>query len=99
MIVDIGTGNTRAGVALANGDCISVSTVETSYYNDDLYPDATTFSPTEMWENVLKVSKDVLSRAKDVKIKAITATSGRQGIVLIDNQMTPYLGLPNIDNR
>src|SRR5699024_2853896 len=40
-----------------------------------------------------------LKETGNIKIEAITSTSQREGIVLIDNRGTPLLGIPNVDNR
>src|SRR5690606_40996725 len=41
----------------------------------------------------------VLAEAGPVQITAITATSQREGIVVLDNEGSPIIGMSNHDNR
>lgn len=97
LIIDVGTGNTRAAVVTNDGDIISESRLNTEYIYEDA--DACHFVPQELWKAILQVSKDAVKDAPGVTIKAVSATSTRQGIVLIDEKGNALAGLPNIDNR
>jgi autoinducer 2 (AI-2) kinase len=99
LIVDIGTGNTRVGIVSVSGEILAVETCDTKYYEESIYPDGTAFDPCFMWEGILELAKRVLKRVPDIEIAAITSTSQREGVVLIDKNGDSLIGLPNIDNR
>ncbi len=99
LIADVGTGNTRVGLTTLEGDVVAVETCDTLYYENELYPDNQAFDPLVMWSNLERLTKKVLERAGEYQVTAITATSQREGIVLMDKDGNPFLGLPNIDLR
>ncbi|HSC36218.1 MAG TPA: FGGY family carbohydrate kinase, partial [Chitinophagaceae bacterium] len=99
IVIDIGTGNARAAVVRPDGRVLSVARDNVRYHKDELYPDALYFDPTVLWEQVSALARQALAAAPDVQIKAITATSQREGIVLIDHKGKSLIGLPNIDHR
>src|SRR5690606_13778766 len=69
------------------------------YEKDPLYPDALQFDPSALWQQILGLTSQALAAAPGVEIRAITATSQREGIVLLDAQGNSLTGLPNIDHR
>jgi autoinducer 2 (AI-2) kinase len=99
IIVDIGTGNVRVAAASSEGNVLGVAREDISYVKDPLYPDALYFDPGQLWEQVLRLAADVLAQVPAASVKAITATSQREGIVLIDAKGGSLIGLPNIDHR
>lgn len=99
LIVDIGTGNARVGVATATGDILAIKRENVQYRPDTRYEESIYFDPEELWQQLLILAKEALLEAGDVSIKAITATSQREGIVVIDAEGKSLLGMPNIDHR
>jgi len=99
LIVDIGTGNARVGVATPSGEILSIKRENVHYESDTNYEESIFFNPNELWDQILHLAKDALAEAGDVKINAITATSQREGIVVIDAEGNSLLGMPNIDHR
>ncbi len=97
IIVDIGTGNVRVAAATQKGEVLGVAREDIVYVKDDLYPDALYFDPQQLWQQVLRLATTVLPSGK--KVKAVTATSQREGIVLLTGSGQPLIGLPNIDHR
>ncbi|RPE08512.1 sugar kinase [Chitinophaga lutea] len=97
IIVDIGTGNVRVAAATQKGEVLGVAREDIVYVNDELYPDALYFDPQQLWQQVLRLAAQVIPKEKIVK--AITATSQREGIVLLSASGQPLIGLPNIDHR
>jgi len=98
IVIDIGTGNVRVAVAALNGDILSIERENVHYEKDELYPESIYFNPDELWEQVTRLMQTALSRV-DVNIKAFTATSQREGIVLLGKNGESLIGLPNIDHR
>lgn len=103
LIIDIGTGNLRVAVCKESGEILAIDRTDICYYNDDKYADAQYFKPAELWESLLRLSKNALSEARKVnpglKIKACTTTSQREGVVLIDKERKDIVGMPNHDHR
>src|SRR3546814_1177946 len=99
MIIDIGTGNLRVAVASANGAILAIARENVRYEKDPLYPESIYFDPKELWQQIIRLTGNVLKQSPGITIGAVTATSQREGIVLTDSQGTALTGLPNIDHR
>ncbi len=99
LIVDIGTGNARVGVATTSGEILSIKRENVHYETDTNYEESIFFNPNELWDQILRLATAALKEAGDVQINAITATSQREGIVVIDAADNSLLGMPNIDHR
>jgi autoinducer 2 (AI-2) kinase len=99
LVVDIGTGNVRVAVAKPNGEIIHIERENLQYHKDNLYPESLYFDPTVLWEQIQSLASISLASATDYEIVAITATSQREGIVLIGKAGESLIGLPNIDHR
>lgn len=99
LIVDIGTGNARVAVVAINGDILAIKRENVHYLTDDNYDESIYFDPNELWSQITRLSKEALSESGDIIVKAITATSQREGIVVIDKEGNSLLGMPNIDHR
>lgn len=99
LVLDIGTGNVRSVVVHPSGKVLGVARDDIHYYRDDLYPESIYFKPDELWRQLLTLSRQALDDAGAVKITAITTTSQREGIVLVNKHNKATIGLPNIDHR
>ncbi|NQD70620.1 sugar kinase [Sphingobacterium shayense] len=99
LIVDIGTGNARVALATPTGDILAIKRENVHYITDTNYEESIYFEPRTLWEQILRLSTAALAEAGAVNIKAIIATSQREGIVTIDKQGNDQLGMPNIDHR
>ncbi|HLT89241.1 MAG TPA: FGGY family carbohydrate kinase [Sphingobacterium sp.] len=99
LIVDIGTGNARVGVVTPAGDILAIKRENVQYHADANYEESIYFNPEALWQQILKLAAEALSDAGEVCIKAVTATSQREGIVVVDREGLSLLGMPNIDHR
>lgn len=99
LIIDIGTGNVRVAVANVKGEVINVERDNVHYTKDELYPNALSFNPEELWAQIIALTKKVLHNHPELEIKAITASSQREGIVLLGHGGESLIGLPNHDHR
>jgi autoinducer 2 (AI-2) kinase len=97
LVLDIGTGNVRAALVTPSGEVIKVARDDIRYYRDELYPDAIHFLPEELLGQLKALSAAVLS--PEYSVLAVTSTSQREGIVLINTEGKATLGMPNIDHR
>lgn len=99
LIVDIGTGNVRVAVAGEDGQMLSIERDTVQYVKDTLYPDALYFEPDTLWDQIVKLTRAALQRIPGAHIKAVTVSSQREGIVLLDAGGRSLIGLPNHDHR
>lgn len=99
LIVDIGTGNVRAAIVSTKGELLALQRENVRYQKDDDYPDSISFEPAQLWEQIKHLAKGVLASVGNVHISAITATSQREGVVVLDEAGQPLIGMSNHDNR
>ena len=99
LIIDIGTGNARAAVVSPAGELLGIHRENIIYHKDGHYPEALYFDPAQLWEQVCRIAAYVVKKAGDITILAVTSTSQREGIVLLDKKTNALIGLPNIDHR
>ena len=99
IIFDIGTGNVRVAVAATTGEILGIASEDIQYHKDHHYPESIYFDTDHLWVQIIRLASQSLSQAQDVHILALTATSQREGIVLLGKDGSSLIGLPNIDHR
>ncbi|MCF2487565.1 FGGY-family carbohydrate kinase [Dyadobacter sp. CY347] len=99
LIVDVGTGNVRVAVAEPNGNILGVESEDARYEKDPHHPESIYFSPDALWQQIIGLAKKIFDKTGEINITAVTATSQREGIVVIDNAGNSLIGMPNIDHR
>ncbi|UGU17652.1 hypothetical protein LS482_07185 [Sinomicrobium kalidii] len=99
LVTDIGTGNVRVALIDSDGELKGIERDEVHYHGDNTHPEALCFDPGQLWDQIMALAKKLLSRFPDTEIKAITASSQREGIVLTDREGHNLIGLPNHDHR
>ncbi|WP_232073993.1 FGGY-family carbohydrate kinase [Spirosoma aureum] len=99
LIIDVGTGNVRVAVAQPDGTMLSVERENMQYARDEQYPESIYFEPGQLWQQILQLAKTALANSGNVVIRAITATSQREGIVVLGKSGASLIGMPNIDHR
>ncbi|MCE7059808.1 FGGY-family carbohydrate kinase [Dyadobacter sp. CY343] len=99
LIVDVGTGNVRVAVANSSGLVLGVVSEDARYEKDLHYPESIYFSPDALWQQINTLTQKLFAETGPVEIAAITATSQREGIVVIDAAGNSLIGMPNIDHR
>lgn len=99
LIIDVGTGNLRVAVATNQGEVLGLQRSDINYIRDEEYPEALYFDPNGLWDSISFLAREALKEAGNVDVIGLTATSQREGIVLIDQDGTSLIGLPNIDHR
>lgn len=99
LIVDIGTGNVRVGLVATDGSLLDMRRDNLSYQEDGEQQEAWSFDPDTVWLQVMSLSQQILTPHPGLRIAAITASSQREGIVLLDQEGNSLIGLPNHDHR
>ncbi|MEJ7828786.1 MAG: FGGY family carbohydrate kinase [Segetibacter sp.] len=99
MIVDIGTGNVRVALASVTGEVLSIERDNVQYIKDEKYPEAQYFDPNQLWSQIEILTQKVLQNVPGLEIKAITASSQREGIIMLGKNGESLIGMPNHDHR
>ncbi|MFT4094044.1 MAG: FGGY family carbohydrate kinase [Niabella sp.] len=99
LVLDIGTGNIRAAVVTPSVEILGIARADIRYYRDTNYPESIYFDPGELWTQLTGLVHSAIEQAGDIVVRAITTTSQREGIVLVNKKNKAIIGLPNIDHR
>ncbi|MEJ5995250.1 FGGY family carbohydrate kinase [Pedobacter sp. Du54] len=99
LIIDVGTGNVRVAVVAREGRILGIARADLKNIKDPNYTESLYFEPNELWKQIQELARLSLAQAPDIHIEGITATSQREGIVLIGKDGESLIGLPNIDHR
>lgn len=99
LIVDVGTGNVRVAVSEPDGNILAVESEDARYEKDVHYPESIYFSPDTLWQQIIGLAKKIFEKTGPITIVAVTATSQREGIVVVDDGGNSLIGMPNIDHR
>lgn len=99
LIIDIGTGNVRVALAGIDGSILWVERDNVIYKKDNRYQEALYFDPDFLWGQILNLIKKGMAENKGTQIIAITVSSQREGIVLMDKNGKSLIGFPNHDYR
>ena len=99
LLIDLGTGSTRAAIVGSDGNIVAMRSFFNRYFRDEAYPDAQYFLPREWEAEILRCCREVHAEHPEICIDAVSAAGARQSIVLLDKEGSAFYGLPNIDNR
>ena len=99
LMIDLGTGNSRAALVSSEGTILGVKSFENVYHRDDSYDDALYFLPAEWRVKILSACAELCGEHPNVRIDAVSSAGARQTVVLFDKENNDFLALPNIDNR
>lgn len=99
LIVDIGTGNVRVALTETSGRVLEVARDDVHYFADPRRPEALHFDPEQLWRQINDLAGQVLSKSTSLTVKAITTSSQREGVVLLDEKGSGLIGMPNHDHR
>ena len=99
LLIDLGTGSTRAALVSSDGTMVAIRSFFNRYYRDEAYPDAQYFLPEEWEAEILRCCRELHEEHPEIRVRAVSAAGARQSIVLLDREGRAFYGLPNIDNR
>ena len=100
LIIDIGTGNARVGLVSSEGAVICVRTKDTDFQRDLAYTDGLYFDPVSLLDDICSLICEIVRACPDnMRICAVSSTSARESIILLDRGMNAFYALPNVDNR
>ncbi len=98
---DAGTGSGRAVIFDTMGRQVSIGQQEWTHLSEEGVANSMGFDYTENWDILKECIKTAIFKAgiKASSIKAVTATSMREGIVLYDKDGKEIFGVANVDAR
>ncbi len=101
LTVDAGTGSGRAIIFDTQGKQISISQEEWSHLPEAGVANSMGFDTSTNWKLISRCIHNALKDANinASQIKAVTATSMREGIVLYDKDNQELFGVANVDAR
>jgi autoinducer 2 (AI-2) kinase len=101
LAFDAGTGSIRAVLFDKAGNQVGVSQYEWFHLTDNEYPGSMNFDCKTNWELIVKCVKNVLrdTGINPSEIKAVSATSMREGIVIYDDSGEEIWACANVDAR
>lgn len=99
LIFDIGTGNARVALVAASGAILGVERCSVRYVSESDNAEALSFDPKALWNEILALADTLRAAHPDVSVLGISASSQREGVVLIDEQGQATVGFPNHDFR
>jgi autoinducer 2 (AI-2) kinase len=101
LAFDAGTGSIRAVLFDKEGNQMGVSQQEWHHVCDERYPGSMDFNYESNWKLVVHCVKDVMEKTgiSAASIKAISATSMREGLVLYDSSGNEIWACANVDAR
>ncbi len=101
MTIDAGTGSVRAIIFDTKGQQISVGQEEWTHLSEDNVKNSMNFDFENNWKLVVKCIKKALKKASldGEDIKAVSASSMREGIVLYDKNGNELWAVANVDAR
>ena len=101
LTIDAGTGSGRAVIFDTHGKQISIGQQEWRHLSEEGVPNSMGFDYVTNWKILQECIKTAIFKAgiKASAIKAVTATSMREGIVLYDKDGQELFGVANVDAR
>ena len=101
LTIDAGTGSGRAVIFDTRGKQISIAQQEWTHLCEDNIANSMGFDYTANWKILQECIKSAIFKAgiKASSIKAVTATSMREGIVLYDKDSKELFAVANVDAR
>jgi len=101
MTIDAGTGSVRAVIFDELGNQISMGQMEWTHLEEDGVPNSMNFDFKANWQLTIMCIRKALRDAKLTKkdIKAVSASSMREGIVLYDKNGQELWAVANVDAR
>ena len=99
--IDAGTTGVRCMIVDRTGNVISLARRTWVYDTPPFFEVAKEFEPSHFWEITCTVVREAIDKAvlKGVQVEAISTTSQRHGMVLLDQDGNELHGGPNIDAR
>jgi autoinducer 2 (AI-2) kinase len=99
--IDAGTGSGRCVVFDSLGNQVAIASREWSHPSISEFPGAYSFETEKNWQLLCQSTREALESAhiQPNEIRAVSATSMREGMVLYDEKGREIWACPNVDSR
>ncbi|HUK29435.1 MAG TPA: FGGY family carbohydrate kinase, partial [Candidatus Acidoferrales bacterium] len=99
--IDAGTGSGRCVIFDPQGNQVAIASREWSHPSISEFPGAFTFETQKNWQLLCESVREALQKASIAPndIRAVSATSMREGMVLYDAHGKEIWACPNVDSR
>jgi autoinducer-2 kinase len=99
LAIDAGTGSCRAVLFDTNGHQLAIGQREYSHRELPGAPGSQVFDTATNWELICACTREVLAGVSADAVRAVSATSMREGMVLYDKRGQEIWACPNVDGR
>ena len=99
LAIDAGTGSCRAVVFSPDGTQVAIAQREYSHVELARAPGSQVFDTERNWRLICDCVREVLADAPAGAVRAVSATSMREGMVLYDDRGQEIWACPNVDSR
>ena len=99
LAIDAGTGSCRAVLFDTAGRQVAIAQREYTHREMPGAPGSQIFDTTTNWELICASIREALDQAQASAIRAVSATSMREGMVLYDARGRELWACPNVDSR
>lgn len=99
LAIDVGTGSCRAIVFDPTGRQLGAGQREYSHHEQPDAPGSQVFDTENNWELICQCIREALAAVDPDAVKAVSATSMREGMVLYDARGREIWACPNVDSR
>jgi len=99
LAIDAGTGSARAVLFSPDGSQVAIGQREYSHPELPAVPGSQVFETEENWRLICECVREALAGVAADAVKAVAATSMREGMVLYDARGREIWACPNVDSR
>src|SRR5262249_17413131 len=99
LAIDAGTGSCRALAFDLEGNQLAIGQREYSHSELPEVPGSQVFDTDANWKLICACIREVLAEVSRDAVRAVSATSMREGMVLYDARRREIWACPNIDSR
>lgn len=99
LAIDAGTGSCRAVLFTLGGSQLAIGQREYAHPELAGYPGSQVFDTDANWRLICECVREVLAGVSPGAVKAVSATSMREGMVLSDARGREIWACPNVDSR
>jgi len=99
LAIDAGTGSCRAVLFAPDGSQVGIGQREYSHPGLPGHPGSQVFDTDANWRLICECVREALAGVSPAAVKAVSATSMREGMVLYDARGHEIWACPNVDSR
>ncbi|HLI13026.1 MAG TPA: autoinducer-2 kinase [Alphaproteobacteria bacterium] len=99
LAIDAGTGSCRAVLFESNGSQVAVGQREYAHRELPGVPGSRSFDTDANWRLICECVREALAGVSPEAVRAVSATSMREGMVLYDGHGREIWACPNVDSR